>query len=358
MTRFGMVMANERRGTRRPANDPAAPQDYASALSYSPLRDGAWLTGRDGRRRLDLCNADGAVLLGWNDQAVEAAAAEAARGLEGRLAGRLCDLTPGAEAVAFEAGVASAMAGVLLAARAVTGRDGGYFCDEAVSAEGDLEPLAELIEARGGEMAAVVIRPLDAAPAFLKSVRRLCDRHGVLLILEESRSALRVHRSGAQGLSGVIADAVVFGPSLANGRALSAVTGRMEIMAAYQRQGPAPEAAAIGAALAVLERCEAQDVAQRLQIIGAEIAAEVEQRLARTGAGAFVGVHGDPSWSVVAGDPAFEAALFAALAREGVLAFGGHTPSAAFGEIEMAALLAAHDKVLPRLVERAGRRAG
>ncbi|WP_296818462.1 aminotransferase class III-fold pyridoxal phosphate-dependent enzyme [Brevundimonas sp.] len=362
MTRLGSVTANgERRINRRPANDHAAPADYASALKLSPVRDGAWTIGRDGRRRLDLCNAAGRVVIGWNDPHIEAAAAEAAAGLHGRLAGRLSEMTPGADAVAFEATVASAMAAVLLAAKTTTGRDGAYFCDEAVSASGDLEGLAETLDRRGGEMAALVIRPLDASPAFLKAVRRLSDRHGVVLVFEESRSALRVHRGGAQGLSGVTADAVVFGPSLANGRELAAVTGRIELMSAISRQGPAPDPAAVGAALAVLDRAEREDLAHRLQIIGAEIAAELEQRLVRTGADAFAGVYGDPSWSVVAGDPAFEAALSDALAQEGVLSFGAHTPSAACGPSEVAYLLAAYDRALPRAVERArwsGLRAG
>ena len=214
---------------------------------------------------------------------------------------------------------------------------------------------------RAGEMAALVIRPLDAPPAFLKAARRLSDRHGVMLILEESRSALRVHRAGAQGLSGVTADAVIFGPSLANGRELAAVTGTIELMSAVRRQGPAPDAEAFAAALAVLARMEREDVAQTLQVIGAEITAEVEQRFARTGADAFASVCGDPSWSVVAGDPAFEAALSEALTREGVLSFGAHTPSAACGAEEIAFLLSAYDRALPRAIERArwtGLRAG
>lgn len=361
MTRMGLVSANgERRAARRPANDQAL-SDYHSALKFSPLRDGAWLTGRDGRRRLDLCQANGAVLLGWNDPGVETAVAEAADGLQGQVAGRLSEITPGAEAVAFEANVASAMAAVLLAAKTVTGRDGAYFCDETVSALGEVDPLARVMETRAGEMAALVIRPLDAPPAFLKAARRLSDRHGVMLILEESRSALRVHRAGAQGLSGVTADAVIFGPSLANGRELAAVTGTIELMSAVRRQGPAPDAEAFAAALAVLARMEREDVAQTLQVIGAEITAEVEQRFARTGADAFASVCGDPSWSVVAGDPAFEAALSEALTREGVLSFGAHTPSAACGAEEIAFLLSAYDRALPRAIERArwtGLRAG
>lgn len=351
MTRIGMVSAN----------DAAPPVDYAAALGTATRRSGAWVTGEDRRSRLDLCNAEGSILLGWNDPAVEAAAAEVEDDAKVRVAGLLAELTPGAEAVAFESSLTSAMSAVLLAAKAVTGRDGAYFCDEAVSASGAFDTLARAADRRGGEMAAIIIRPLDAPAHFLKNARRLADRIGAVLVFEESRSALRVHRGGAQALNGVIADAAVFGSSLANGRGLAAVTGRMELLGAVSRQGAEPEPAAFRAAEVVLERVADFDLAPALQVLGAEISAEVAQRLAATGAGDFIGVHGDPCWSVMAGDPLFEAALSDALAQEGVLSFGAHVLSAAVGEREVTALLAAYDRVLPRLVAHtrwAGRRAG
>lgn len=336
--------------------------DYASALTASRVRSGAWLEDAQGARRLDLVNAEGAVLLGWNDPEVEIAAADPApSGLQGRVASRLAALTPNAEALAFEVSLTASMAGVLLAARALTGRDGAYFCEEAVSAAGEVETIASAVDSRGGEMAAIIVRPLDASPTFLRAVRRLADRIGAVLVFEESRTALRVHRGGAQGLSGVCADAVIYGASLANGRALSAVVGRVELLSAYERQGPTPAPEAFAAADVVLSRVARDDVAQALQINGAEIVAELELKFIRSGACQFVGIHGDPSWSVVAGDEAFETALTQGLAREGVFTLGSHVLSAAFGARETAQLLAAYDRALPRVLDQfrwTGRRAG
>ena len=327
--------------------------DYAAVLRTARSRAGSWLQGADGIQRLDLVSADGAILLGWNDAEVEAAAADpAACGLPARVAARLAAMTPNAEAVAFETTLGHAVAGALVAARTVTGRDGAYFCDEAVSVAGSLDDLIRLVDERGGELAAIVIRPLDAAPSFLKAVRRLADRAGAMLIFEEGRSALRVHRGGAQGLSGVRADAVVFGPSLANGRELCAVTGSVELLSVFERQGPHPDLAAFAAADVVLSRVARDDVAQGLQVNGAEIVAELQMRLIATGANQMVTLHGDPSWSVVAGDTAFEAALCQALAAEGVMFQGAHILSSAIGSREVGALLKAYDRVLSRLVDQ------
>lgn len=343
MTRFRLV-------SKTPA---ATAPDYASVLRESQTRSGAWIQAGDGRRWLDLVNADGAILLGWNDPEVEAAAADpAASGLPARVAARLAAMTPNAEAVAFETNLSHAVAGTLMAARNLTGRDGAFFCDEAVSVAGSLEDLGALVDERGGELAAIVIRPLDAAPSFLKAVRRLADRAGAMLIFEEGRSALRVHRGGAQGLSGVRADAVVFGPSLANGRRLSAVTGSVDLLSVFERQGEHPDLAAFAAADVVLSRVARDDVAQGLQINGAEIVAELQMRLISTGASQMIGLHGDPSWSVVAGDTAFEVALAQALGQEGVLFQGAHILSSACGGRETGALLKAYDRVLAPLVDQ------
>ncbi len=60
-------------------------------------------------------------------------------------------------------------------------------------APGDARALAELLESRGEEVAAVIVEPLvqGAAgmriqpPGYLRQVRTLCDRHDVLLICDE-----------------------------------------------------------------------------------------------------------------------------------------------------------------------------
>jgi adenosylmethionine---8-amino-7-oxononanoate aminotransferase len=64
---------------------------------------------------------------------------------------------------------------------------------EAEGAAGDVDEIARLLAMREEEVAAVVMEPLvqGAAgmithpPGYLRAIRRLCDRHGVLLICDE-----------------------------------------------------------------------------------------------------------------------------------------------------------------------------
>ncbi|MFZ4719672.1 MAG: aspartate aminotransferase family protein [Ilumatobacteraceae bacterium] len=72
-------------------------------------------------------------------------------------------------------------------------QDFGPFVDEVVQVPADdVEALASLMAERGGEVAAVLVEPVQGAggifPAtegYLESVRRLCDQHGAYLIFDE-----------------------------------------------------------------------------------------------------------------------------------------------------------------------------
>ncbi len=58
------------------------------------------------------------------------------------------------------------------------------------------------------------------------------DRYGAVLIFDEVRTNFRLSMGGAQALYGVTPDLSVLGKSMANGYAISAVTGKAEVMMA------------------------------------------------------------------------------------------------------------------------------
>jgi glutamate-1-semialdehyde 2,1-aminomutase len=343
---------------------PAAPS-YAAVLRAARARCGAVIRDARGTERADFRNLDGAVLLGWNDPRVEAAVAAATGGRalhEFEAAERLGSLFACAEAVGFRAGVEAALSDALLAAQAVTGRDGAFFVDDETAGAGDLGELAAALDRHAGEIAALLIRPLDAPRDFLLGARRLTERDGVVLIFDESRTAFRLDLGGAQTLAGVTPDLTVLGAALANGRPIGALAGQVELMMTL-KPGYAPASdAALAAACATLDRIEREDVPHALRVRGAEIEAEVETRLRATGADAVLAVCGDPTWSVVAARArpgldgrAVEETLAALLYAEGVLSYGAHVPSFATREDALARLLAAYDAALPELMDRVDR---
>lgn len=351
-------------GAERPRTRPvrSAAPDYRAILRGARACDGAEVRDAGGRVLLDLVNDEGAVLLGWNDREVEAGvrAGRDSERLEIEAAERLAALIPSAEAVALRPSFQAALADALMAAKCLTGRDGAFFCEETVTTAGDAAELASMFDRFEGRVAAVVIAPLDAPRAFLIEAQRLARNAGALLIFDERRSAFRVHSGGVQALTGVFPDMTLIGAAMANGRPMAAVAGAVEPMRALQGFGARISAAALAAACAALDRVERVDSAQALRVIGAEISAEIETRLAGSGAALWLQISGDPAWSVVSPRPrpdvdpaALQDALAAGLYEHGVLSHGAHVPSLAFGEPEVGRLLRAYDAVLPRVALRA-----
>jgi glutamate-1-semialdehyde 2,1-aminomutase len=64
----------------------------------------------------------------------------------------------------------------------------------------------------------------------VRAARALCDRYGVVMIIDEVKTGFRVARGGVQELYGVRADLCTFAKAIANGYPISVLAGREDIM--------------------------------------------------------------------------------------------------------------------------------
>ncbi|HBB95455.1 MAG TPA: aspartate aminotransferase family protein [Blastocatellia bacterium] len=88
------------------------------------------------------------------------------------------------------------------------------------------------------EVAAIVVEPVQGeggyvpAPAgFLREVRRICDEHGILLIVDEVQSGMgRTGKMFALDHSGVLADIVCIAKGIASGLPLGVCVARADLM--------------------------------------------------------------------------------------------------------------------------------
>jgi 4-aminobutyrate aminotransferase len=151
-----------------------------------------------------------------------------------------------------------------------------------VSSEQSLDAIKSLFKytADPSSIAAIIIEPVQGeggfyiAPFdFLRSLRALCDEHGILLIADEIQTGFA--RTGKMfGLehSGVKADVVTLAKGLAGGLPLSAITGRADVMDASNPGGLggtyAGNPVAIAAAHAVLDAIEEEKLCDRANAIG------------------------------------------------------------------------------------------
>lgn len=154
-----------------------------------------------------------------------------------------------------------------------------------VSSEESLKALQALFKhvADPSSIAAIVIEPVQGeggfniAPfEFLRSLRALCDQHGVLLVADEIQTGFaRTGRMFALEHAGVKADVVTLAKGLAGGFPLSAITGRADVMDASQVGGLggtyAGSPVACAAAHAVLDVIAEEKLCERAEAIGHHI---------------------------------------------------------------------------------------
>jgi len=132
-------------------------------------------------------------------------------------------------------------------------------------------------------IAAFIIEPVlgeggfvPAPAAFLQQLRKLCDRHDILLIADEVQTGFgRTGTLFAIEQADVEPDLLCFAKSVAGGLPLAGVVGRAEVMDAVPPGGLggtfAGNPLACAAALATLEAYDREDVLDRARTLGREL---------------------------------------------------------------------------------------
>ncbi|HEV8673355.1 MAG TPA: aminotransferase class III-fold pyridoxal phosphate-dependent enzyme [Methylomirabilota bacterium] len=363
---------------------------------------GSRLWDTDGREYVDYVLGGGALILGHAPApVVEAAAAQLRAGSAFamlteaaiELAEALVAVIPCAEQVLFAATGAEATHFALRLARAATGRErilkfeGAYHghhdygilsvtgeraaapprptpesagiparvLDEVlVVPYNDLGAAEQVVEAHRGELAAVIVEPLqrivEPMAGFLPGLRELTRRHGIVLIFDEVVTGFRLALGGAQEYYGVTPDLAAYGKVVGGGYPLAIVAGPADLLgrADPRRTGPTAvyvsgsqfaNAVAVAAARATLAALRAPGVYARLAELGRQLRERLQAVLDAEGIPGRVLAHG-PIWHLLprcaemgpfrdhqavrrataAGRPLVEP-LVRELVRRGVLAF-------------------------------------
>ncbi|HYB09803.1 MAG TPA: aspartate aminotransferase family protein [Alphaproteobacteria bacterium] len=312
----------------------------------------------DGNRYVDYFGGHGALLLGHNHpKVIEATRQALEKGThfganheaEVRWAEAIQRLVPSAERVRFTSSGTEATLMAVRLARAFTARDtlvrfkthfhgwhdhmtSGYASHfDGSATPGVLEGVAgkvmlldpwdiEAVRAcltGNDDIAAVILEPTGGSfglvpmrPEFVRELRDLTEKHGVVLIFDEVVTGFRVSSGGAQAAFGVRPDLSSFAKIVAGGLPGAAVAGRKEILdrldfAATRRQGQEkiqhpgtynanPVSAAAG--VAALEVIGTSDACTRANDTAANIRSEINEVLERQGVpwavyGTYSGFH-------------------------------------------------------------------
>ena len=198
-------------------------------------------------------------------------------------------------------------------------------------------------------IAAIVVEPLQGEGGFIpapiewvKAVREICDKHGILLVADEVQSGFcrtgRMFASEYWQEAGVQPDVLTTAKSIAGGVPLSAIVARAEIADA-----PAPgtvggtycgNALACAAALKVIEVMERDHLAERSAEIGEKVMARYRDMMTRydcigdvRGLGGMVGIEFVTDQKSKTPDAALTTAVIQECVRHGLMVEGAGTYS-------------------------------
>jgi len=244
--------------------------EYPIFLEYGK---GCRLTDVDGNEYIDFLCGYGPIILGYREEEVDDAVIQQIKDkgfcftltqpYQNELARKLNELIPSAELSSFLKTGSDATTASIRIARAYTNRIKIMRCgyhgwhDWCVEMKGgipekfyedvyefhynDLDHLEDLMKKHGDQTAAIIMTPFGhhlhekmQAPktGFLEGVRKLADKYGAVLVFDEVRTCFRLRMGGAQELYGVTPDLTVLGKGMANGYAISVVTGKKDVMMA------------------------------------------------------------------------------------------------------------------------------
>jgi glutamate-1-semialdehyde 2,1-aminomutase len=243
---------------------------------------GAYMYDADGNRYIDYINSWGPMILGHAYEPVVKAIQEyasystsfgAPTELEIEMAELIISMTPNVNLIRMVSSGTEACMSAIRLARGYTGRNkiikfegcyhghadsflvkagsgvatfniqtvpgvtAGVANDTLTCAYNDLEAVEQLVTEHTEEIAAIIIEPVAGnmgcilpQPGFLQGLRSICDKEGIVFIMDEVMTGFRLAPGGAQERLQVNADLVTYGKVIGGGMPVGAFGGRKEIM--------------------------------------------------------------------------------------------------------------------------------
>lgn len=348
---------------------------------------GGHLWDVDGNKYIDFANSLCSITLGYNDPDInKAVRAQLKKGtifslaheLEFKVAEKIVAMVPCAEMVRFGKNGSDATSGAIRLARAYTKRDHVLVCGyhgwqdwyigsttrdlgvpESVKAlthkfnYNDVESLATKLQSLKGQVAAVILEPVNVIPPqdnFLQRVKEMTHEHGAVLIFDETITGFRFAKGGAQEFFGVTPDLACFGKGLANGYPLSAVAGRASIMQLMEEIFFSftfgGETLSLAAADAVLTKLKEKPVIEKLFKTGETLKSMLSALISKSGLEAIFTISGYPVWSflIIKDTPLYNASelktlLLQEMFSNGIYMLGTHNISYAHSEADVRRLM-------------------
>lgn len=312
---------------------------------------GAYVYDQRNKEFLDYGMALRAVNIGYADEEINQAAIKQIKNgnnltrpsfIELEAAELLVDLIESVEMVKFAKNGSSAVSAAVKLARAYTGRVivarcsnhpffsyDDWFIGSTEIKRGipestikqitqfpynEIKALEELFEKNFGKIACVVLEPstiehpkpsiFKKGENYLHDVKRLCEKHGAVFILDEMITGFRWSLEGAQKFYNIKPDLCTFGKAMANGFSVAAIGGKKEIMSIGSIDSPGQERvfllstthgaemSGLGAFVKTVEIMKREKVIEHFWNYGKALIEEVNKISEKKGLGDFFKIYG------------------------------------------------------------------
>lgn len=291
---------------------------FGSHPVFSTEAKGARFKDVDGNEYIDYMCAYGAVLLGYGHPAVEEAAEKQRKKMNCAsippdtwvdLARFVTGEIPMADWCVFGKNGSDVTSYAAMLARTYTGKPGiavahhayhglHHWCiesDVGIPPEykehvykfnyNDLEDLEEVVDKNRDQLAGVFITPVghwalgdqeEPAPAFFDKVREICDREGMLFLMDDIRCGFRYDYRGTHAYYGESEpDVICFGKAIANGYPLALAAAKSKFMEAAQKIYWSAthfySAAPMAAAMATMKEIKESGAIERVYQLGTRL---------------------------------------------------------------------------------------
>lgn len=157
----------------------------------------------------------------------------------------------------------------------------------------DLEDVEYTCKKNEGEIAAIIIEPLVynigcviLKDEFLRGLREIADRYGIVLIFDEVITGFHESLGGYQAICKVTPDLTTFAKSIANGFPIAALAGRADIMNRFNTHPDGDvwfsgtyngHPSGVAAALATLDILENENVFEHIYSLGEKMRKAIKE---------------------------------------------------------------------------------
>ncbi len=166
----------------------------------------------------------------------------------------------------------------------------------------DIQNSVRIIEENKDELAAVILEPalidigyVPPTREYLESLRKVTDKHGIILIFDELLTGFRLSLGGAQSFYDVKPDLIMLGKAISNGFPLAVLAGKPEIMKEFGGGGSTNfngtyngHAISLAAAEATLQILKTENVIEQLNKHTVQLQKSFDESAKKYGVDAFL----------------------------------------------------------------------